>query len=281
MVSKKQRKTAAAVQAREAIRAEAAAAKAQADAKIRRQRLLVAGAVVLVVALVVALVAVVVTLGKKNEGLTGEEAKPQAALTNGGILVGQGGAAGGEAATGDDIVTVEVYSDYMCPYCGMLEQATADKLDKLVEEGKVRLVLHPISILDQYSNDTQYSSRSANAAATVAALDPEHFLAFHQALFAGQPEEGPDGLSDDEIVTIATDAGVPKDVADKFVDNTYNAWVEASTAQAAKDGVKGTPAVYLSLGDGKRELWENWVTGAIGQAVDAVKDGKKPDEGMP
>lgn len=72
----------------------------------------------------------------------------------------------------DAPVTVEIYFDYMCPACGAFEAANGDELDRLLEAGVVRVELRPLSFLDDQSNGTAYSTRAANAIATVADAAP-------------------------------------------------------------------------------------------------------------
>src|SRR6476620_12577817 len=36
-------------------------------------------------------------------------------------------------------VTVEIYQDYMCPYCGMFEKEAKSTIDKLISENKIQL----------------------------------------------------------------------------------------------------------------------------------------------
>src|SRR4029078_9286972 len=62
-------------------------------------------------------------------------------------------------------VTVEIYQDYMCPYCGAFEKEAQATIDKLISDGKIQLTIHPIAILDEFSNGTKYSTRASAAAA--------------------------------------------------------------------------------------------------------------------
>jgi protein-disulfide isomerase len=133
----------------------------------------------------------------------------------------------------------------MCPYCGHFEQANHAELDKMIVGGSARLELHPLSFLDRMSSGTAYSTRAANAVATVADRAPGKVLAFNTALFANQPKEGSSGLSDEEIAELARGAGVPQDVVDLFGDRIFESWVATSTAAAFETGITGTPTVKI------------------------------------
>lgn len=168
---------------------------------------------------------------------------PQGADLTGGILIGQDGLPGGEAPA--DAPRVDVYEDFMCPICAQFEDINKEDLDALREAGEIQMYVHPISILDRYSQGSKYSTRSANAAATVADAAPEHFLEFVELMYQNQPAEGTTGLSDDEIEEIAIEAGVPADVAATLDEGEFTKWVIAASDQSSKDGVPGTPAVMV------------------------------------
>ncbi|MDR3202902.1 MAG: thioredoxin domain-containing protein [Bifidobacteriaceae bacterium] len=262
------------VRQREAARAEALRIQAERAAKARRSRILTIASLLGGLVIVAALVIVILQNGPSNDP-DKLAARPVGSLANGGIVMGQDGVAGASAPEGDDVVTVDVYSDYMCPYCGLLEKATRDQFKELRESGEVRLVLHPVALLDGYSNDTQYSTRATDAAAAVAAFAPDKFLAFHEILFDNQPDENTDGLSDDEIAQFARDVGVPEDVVGQFAAAPLDEWVKAATEAS---GLTGTPVVTMRLGDGEEQRWNNWRTGDLRTAVQRVKDGQTPDE---
>jgi len=198
---------------------------------------------------------------------------PSTALPEGGIPVSASGV-GGEV---DDSTTrVDVYLDYMCPACGAFEEANGDNLISLASDGAATVVYHPIAILNRYSNGTGYSTRAASAAALVADEAPDQFAAFNEQLFAGQPDEGTDGLTNAEIASIARDAGVSGSVADKISDGSaldrFGQWVTSATNDVTADpdlvneanGSFGTPTITI---DG--EIWtENWTDpNALLQAV--------------
>lgn len=113
----------------------------------------------------------------------------------------------GAIAIGDGPETVTEYVDFMCPICGSAHDAYSDTLTDLVSNGDITLELHPISILDRYSQGTEYSTRAANAAYCVAEDDGDAVYPFIDLMFRNQPAEATTGLDDDEIIGYAEQAG--------------------------------------------------------------------------
>ncbi len=225
-------------------RAAAARAEAQAQvrAKERRTTVTIVGVSILVLALFAAIVFFIVNT---NSVPPLEEADaPAPADANGGIPVGTTGIAGVDVPT--DAVRVDVYEDFMCPVCAQFEQIAGPDLDELREDGTIALYYHPISILDRFSEGTKFSTRSANAAATVADAAPEAFLDFTKSMYANQPAEGTTGLDDGTIEAIAVASGVPTDVASTLDDGLFTKWVVAATERGSIDGVGGTPTVAVN-----------------------------------
>ena len=116
----------------------------------------------------------------------------------------------GAIAVGDGPDQLATYIDFMCPVCGQFESCTATTIEGLVDDGSITLNIHPISILDRASQGTEYSTRSANAMYCVAVADAEASLPFLQAMYANQPEEGSTGLTDEQILEIASGVGVDR-----------------------------------------------------------------------
>lgn len=216
--------------------------------------------------------------------------RPEGSTLSGGIPVGADGVAGSTATPAADAVVVAVYSDYLCPICGVFEQTNGATLDQLRQSGEIVLEYHPVSILDRASGGTAYSTRSATAAALVAAEAPEAFVDFHNALFTNQPAETSDTpyLTDTQLADIARTAGVPDavaatiesgeylgtqaDAAGKPLDQTYVPWVLAATEQASKDlGQLGTPTIVIDgkVLDTKQYNWQE-----PGQLAQAIQDAK-------
>ena len=154
----------------------------------------------------------------------------------------------GAIAVGDGPNTLDTYVDFMCPICGDFEDLYGETIEDLVADGSITLNIHPISILDRYSQGTQYSTRAANAMYCVADTDPSASLPFLQAMFAGQPAEQTEGLTNEQILAIAEGAGVTG--IDSCVnDGTFAAYVTSITEKTpvapGAQGI-GTPTVLLN-----------------------------------
>ena len=188
----------------------------------KRNRLLAGGGGLVILGLVVAIVVSLVNAaGGTNvaDPATKSLVVPAGATAQGALAVGRASAK----------VRLEVYLDYMCPYCGRFEHANNADLRRLIADGTVRLELYPLSFLDRASAGTLYSTRAANAVATVADRAPDTLLAFNTALYDHQPDEGSAGPSDDEIGDLARGAGVPEDVVVTFSEEIFEPWVAKST----------------------------------------------------
>lgn len=211
----------------------AAEVRAQQERDDRRRRNLiigaaVAGALVIVVALVVALQA--------GRDTTGESATPpQGAVDTYAIPMG----------SPDAPVTVTVYEDMMCPFCGVFEQVSADRLKEYAASGDVQVRYHVVSFLDGQSS-TDYSTRAAYAVAVVLdTANPEAATAFHNTLFEHQPEEGSAGLSDEQLIDYAVAAGAEEEIAGPIENLRFEQWVVNATGAWSDRGFNGTPTVTV------------------------------------
>lgn len=216
----------------------------------------------LLVLVLLAAIAVAVAMAAGGGG----EVEPRAA---GPVVVPAHATADGVVPVGreDAPVTVTVFFDYMCPFCGRFEAANSAGMTRLVDGGQVRVELRPMAFLDPQSEGSEYSTRAANALATVADGAPDKVWEFHRALFEQQPEEGTAGLADDRIVEIAREAGVPAAVADRFAGREFDGWVAQATQGAFDAGVQGTPTVLI---DGEQFPGDLYASGALADAVEAA-----------
>lgn len=154
----------------------------------------------------------------------------------------------GAIVVGDGEQSLDVYLDFMCPICGQFETAYGDEILDLVNAGTITLNIHPIAILDRYSQGTEFSTRAANAMYCVAEADPDAAVPFMQAMFTGQPEENSTGLTDDEILSIASGVGVTG-IDTCVTDGTYTQFVAAMTDKTpVQPGATriGTPTLAIN-----------------------------------
>ncbi|HYJ28306.1 MAG TPA: thioredoxin domain-containing protein [Nocardioides sp.] len=218
---------------RDARRARTERARAEAEerrkAQKRKEQLTRYGLIAGVLALVVGGYFLITSLGSDKP-----DTAPAGASGNYGLVVG-------DADAPKEIV---VYEDFLCPFCGQLEQTVGDQLDAAVEAGEVNVEYRPLPFLERISD---YSPESANAFAVV--LDesgPEVAKAFHDLLFDNQPSEDGPFPDEDQLVEWAVEAGATEaDVRPGIEDMAFEGWVEAAGEAASKEGINSTPSVFV------------------------------------
>lgn len=206
-----------------------------------------------IVAVIVALAVGLLVLSNDKSEVTPADTSELAASAT--LVVGQA----------DAPVTIDLFEDAICPYCGKLEVDHGEEIAAKINDGSLRVRYHMLHFLDKASTSGDYSSRVAGAVLTLnKAGDEKASLAFHTAIMAEhQPEEGSD-LSTEDIVAIAREAGA-SDAA--LAEITSGANIAAAQALAATStdlleqavGQAVTPSV---LQDGKETTIEAVLDGS-------------------
>ncbi|WP_227982010.1 DsbA family protein [Nocardia spumae] len=143
-------------------------------------------------------------------------------------------------------VTVRVVMDLQCPACKMFEAANGSVLTDAVRNGTAAVEYSVITFLDRAST-TQYSSRAGNSSFCVANEGVEHYQSWLSEMFTRQPEEGGDGLTDDELVGIARSAGyADAAVAQCITARAYDNYLRIKTKEVLAGGVTSTPTVSVN-----------------------------------
>jgi protein-disulfide isomerase len=212
--------------------------------------------IVAVVVIVAIVVGVVVTLTNRTSAAAGPAPNYPVARDGSVITAGQAAAP----------VTVDIYEDYLCPYCERLETAYEDQLTTALNAGQIKVNYHAISILDRASSPAGYSTRAANAA--ICAADAGIFPAYHAELYADQPAEGSAGFSVDELTAKGTALGAGPGFGQCVAAQANTRLIEDATNTAAAnpalqtDGNFGTPTV--AVGGRKVDLNDSdWLQNAI------------------
>ena len=166
-----------------------------------------------------------------------------------GVTESGGGMSTERAKAGSTGPVVDVYEDFQCPVCGQFEQLFGAKITELDEAGTIRLRYHVLTFLDgNLRNDS--SARATNAA--MCAADQGKFGAFHDVVYAHQPEQEGKGWTDAEIAGFAGQAGLSGSALTAWQTCTtaqrHDAYIASVQAAADKDGVTGTPTIRV---DGK------------------------------
>ncbi|WP_227983602.1 DsbA family protein [Nocardia spumae] len=224
------------------------------------------GAVALVV---VAVIVVLVVRWNSDHGLTVQEdgygaahdPAVQALLdSDGAIVLGKTSAP----------KTIDIFEDPMCPSCGSLEHYYGQQIAKQIDAGKFAVRYRFVNFLDPKSSSKDYSTRAVAASECVAdAGDGPVFSKFHMALFTTkQPSEDGGNLTNEELASIAKDAGASAEVQQCIsrgdrVDSARNHAQASLTALKDAVGQVQTPTV---LDGGKNVDVENsdWVTTVAG-----------------
>ena len=141
-------------------------------------------------------------------------------------------------------VRVDIFIDFLCPFCRRFELSAGTVLASLAADGQASLAYHPMNFLDEAST-TNYSTRAA--AASGCAADQGRFVDYAHALFVNQPPEGGAGLSDAELAGLGQAAGLDgSPFAACLPDGRYLDWPTYVTERAVAAGVEATPTVLVA-----------------------------------
>lgn len=151
---------------------------------------------------------------------------------------------------------VDLWFDPMCPVCGAFEKANGSTIAAAVADNSITLRLHPLTFLDRSSNGTAYSTRAVAALTCVGVREPNDVLPYYRSLFAHQPQEGSDGLTDKQLGGLAAQLGMTGIDSCIARSGPYQAWAQANTAASQSgpisvdgkkvlDRIEGTPTVLV------------------------------------
>ncbi|CAN5543951.1 hypothetical protein BH10ACT6_BH10ACT6_05610 [soil metagenome] len=139
-------------------------------------------------------------------------------------------------ATYKSTANIVLYVDYAAPKTASFNKSQGTIIDNWLAAGYITLEIHPLAASATTAND--YSKRAANAAACVAANDPNQFLAVHAALLDAASTSTETSKTTAALVGLVTMAGVTDSkVTDCINGTSFGNWVTAATQRAAHGGV--------------------------------------------
>lgn len=137
------------------------------------------------------------------------------------------------------VVMVE-FSDFSCPMCTRFATQVEPELQKLIDDGTLRIEYRDLVIFQQHGSDI---AAAGGWAAAAQGKHTEYRHAVWEAAGGGHPE-----YTEDVVVELAQKAGVPdleKFRADMTSEET-KAKVKAETEHAFSLGIQGTPFMMVN-----------------------------------
>jgi protein-disulfide isomerase len=211
-----------------------------AAAAARRRTLTQIGIIGGVAVVVIAIIATAVVLGTRDRG--GPTATPAVSTTvtvEGAKIPFTVSGSAFRLGPTDAKANVDLWVDYSCPHCQEFEAANNAVLNGLLAKGDVAINYHNIQIV------TGYGTEAGSASACVAVNDPDRWVAFNSALYANH-NESTDGWTASDFRTFAAGQGAGSATQDCISSERYRDWIAANTADATKQGVQGTPTMFLN-----------------------------------
>ena len=138
---------------------------------------------------------------------------------------------GGGAA--DDVVSIVLYGDYLCPYCRRLRPV----LDRLRQALGERLAY----VFRHFPNERAHPGATFIARAAEAAARQGKFWEMHDGIYGAEPS-----LDEEQVLAIARDLGLDMDrFRHDLEDGEVARHVDEDLADGRRNGVTGTPTLFV------------------------------------
>jgi protein-disulfide isomerase len=139
-------------------------------------------------------------------------------------------------------VKIDVWEDFQCPACKQYsEKIEPQVLQNYVETGKVFYTFHFFPFLDGGRGESHQAAYAAMCAA-----EQGHFWDYHDMLFANWVGENAGSFTDARLIAIASAINLDMNsFTPCFQTGKYAAQVEQDYQAGGKQGVQGTPSVFV------------------------------------
>ena len=163
----------------------------------------------------------------------------------------------------DAPVTLYLYEDFQCPYCGQFDREMfPDLVDDYVRDGQVKVVAETMAFL---GSDSITAARAA-----LAAGEQNRYWPYHTLLFENQGEENSGYVTNDFLRGLAEQTpglDVPK-WEDQRAGDSFVKELEAVQAKAQASGVNSTPTLIFEGPGGRTKIDRLTDYDQISSAVD-------------
>jgi protein-disulfide isomerase len=139
----------------------------------------------------------------------------------------------------DAPVTLEVWSDYQCPFCGFFATTWERPVtDQYAATGQLRIVYRDFAFIGPESLSAATAARCADAQGS--------FWQYHDYLFANQNGENKGWFSTARLAAIAQAVGLNLDTYNScLADPSQRQAVQSETTQGRAQGVSSTPTLSI------------------------------------
>ncbi len=174
----------------------------------------------------------------------------------------------------DAPVQIELYTEPQCTHCAELQDAYGDEMGRYINLGRLAVDLPPADLSGRAGGKWAFGAGGQRVVPRRRAAGGEHeepdtasgpeFQRFVEELWANQDPGGP-GPTDEEMAAMATEAGLPDDVAGTIGDGQAAADVDIEEAAAYNFGsligvdpiASRTPTVYDLGNEEKVDIYDN------------------------
>jgi protein-disulfide isomerase len=136
-------------------------------------------------------------------------------------------------------VTIEIYSDFQCPYCARAEAVLQQLVPKYIDTGKAKVIYRNFIFI---GTESEWAAQAAQCAG-----EQSKFWTFADYLFTHQAGENTGAFSRDNLKKIAAQLGLNANAFNTCFDSgKYAAQVNQETSEGQQRGVQATPTFFIN-----------------------------------
>lgn len=140
---------------------------------------------------------------------------------------------------------LNIYEDFQCPICDEFEKANGAEVQKLADQGKVRVIYHPFTI---FLGEQPAQDNSVRAWAAAQCVPAGSWMEYHNLLYSNQPDERtPGGFPISLLLALGRKIGLTSGSFTQCVSSQKYAPLGVPLSEKIiKSGIDSTPTVKLN-----------------------------------